>query len=500
MDNRMPTLVGLLGLWLGAGDVRAEDRRFGPADPVAKDPAQFDPRRPVARELDMEVPDGFAVSAAGDLIISRPLSPYAKRLEAFGSLVGILQRSDVAYGNLETTIFDPRSFKGSPYSWNGDWTVSALPAVAGDLRQMGFGLVSRANNHALDWGIEGMQETGRWLDQAGIVHAGAGDTHGAARAPQYLEAPRARVALVSLASTFRPTSESLPASGLAPGRPGVSGLRLAEVLQLPPAALRALQAARCAVQPQHCDEAGTTGELFGQKFRQGEDASRTFSMDPVDLAEILRAVRTAQQHADFVIVAIHSHECSRNCEGGDTPAGAADFLRQLAHDAIDSGADMFIATGNHNLGAIEVYDSPARGKRPVFYGLGNFFWSDIQEPLPADLRRGNEATLAAAWENPAKATDYDLTAPLNKQAFATPFTFQSVLAESRFANGELAVIVLHPVEEGYGSSLTTSGIPRLVTDTTEARGIIGQVVLQNERYGVPALDIRYSGSTATVRP
>jgi poly-gamma-glutamate synthesis protein (capsule biosynthesis protein) len=244
MDNRLPILVGLLGLWLGAGDAQADDTRFGPADPVAKDPAQFDPRRPVARELDMEVPDGFAVSAAGDLIISRPLSQYAKRLEAFGSLVGILQRSDVAYGNLETTIFDPRSFKGSPYSWDGDWTVSALPAVAGDLRQMGFGMVSRANNHALDWGIEGMQETGRWLDQAGIVHAGAGDTHGAARAPQYLEAPRARVALVSLASTFRPTSESLPASGLAPGRPGVSGLRLAEVLQVPPAALRALQAAR----------------------------------------------------------------------------------------------------------------------------------------------------------------------------------------------------------------------------------------------------------------
>ena len=500
MDNRLPILVGLLGLWLGAGDAQADDTRFGPADPVAKDPAQFDPRRPVARELDMEVPDGFAVSAAGDLIISRPLSQYAKRLEAFGSLVGILQRSDVAYGNLETTIFDPRSFKGSPYSWDGDWTVSALPAVAGDLRQMGFGMVSRANNHALDWGIEGMQETGRWLDQAGIVHAGAGDTHGAARAPQYLEAPRARVALVSLASTFRPTSESLPASGLAPGRPGVSGLHLAEVLQVPPAALRALQAARCAVQPQHCDEAGTTGELFGQKFRQAEDASRTFSMDPVDLAEILQAVRTAQQHADFVIVAIHSHECSRNCEGGDTPAGAADFLRQLAHDAIDSGADMFVATGNHNLGAIEVYDSPARGKRPVFYGLGNFFWSDIQEPLPADLRRGNEATLRAAWENPARATDYDLTAPLNKQAFSTPFTFQSVLAESRFANGELAAIVLHPVEEGYGSSLTTSGIPRLVTDAAEARGIIGQVVLQNERFGVPALDIRYSGSTATVRP
>jgi hypothetical protein len=75
-----------------------------------------------------------------------------------------------------------------------------------------------------------------------------------------------------------------------------------------------------------------------------------------------------------------------------------------------------------------------------------------------------------------------------------------VLAESRFANGELSAIVLHPVEEGYGNSLTTSGIPQLVSDTAEAREIIGQVVLQNERFGLPALDIRYSAGTATVRP
>ena len=52
---------------------------------------------------------------------------------------------------------------------------------------MGFSIVSRANNHALDWGIEGLHETSRWLDEAGIVHAGAGETRGLARAPQYFE-------------------------------------------------------------------------------------------------------------------------------------------------------------------------------------------------------------------------------------------------------------------------------------------------------------------------
>ena len=73
-------------------------------------------------------------------------------------------------------IFNPRTFTGAPYSGDGDWTVSALPEVAVDLREMGLAIVSRANNHAQDWGLEGMRETSHWLDEAGISHAGAGET------------------------------------------------------------------------------------------------------------------------------------------------------------------------------------------------------------------------------------------------------------------------------------------------------------------------------------
>jgi poly-gamma-glutamate synthesis protein (capsule biosynthesis protein) len=62
----------------------------------------------------------------------------------------------------------------------------------------------------MDWGLEGMRETSRWLDKAGIAHAGSGDTHGVARAAQYFEGKGVRIALISIASTFMPTSESLP--------------------------------------------------------------------------------------------------------------------------------------------------------------------------------------------------------------------------------------------------------------------------------------------------
>jgi poly-gamma-glutamate synthesis protein (capsule biosynthesis protein) len=159
---------------------------------------------------------------------------------------------------------------------------------------------------------------------------------------------------------------------------------------------------------------------------------------------------------------------------------------------------MFVATGNHNLGPIEIYDSPGRGKRPIFYGLGNFFWSDVQELLPADLFARNRELLGKTWQDPNKATGYDLTAPLNKLFFAHAFTFQSLIAEVRFQGNQLSEVVLHPVELGYGDRLTTSGIPRLVADEATAREILGQVVARTAQFGLPALELQYSGTRGII--
>lgn len=75
---------------------------YGAADPIVKDESRFDPKRPIAHELQTDVPDGFSVGAVGDLIISRPLSLYASRLPEFKAALDILHGTDVLYGNLET--------------------------------------------------------------------------------------------------------------------------------------------------------------------------------------------------------------------------------------------------------------------------------------------------------------------------------------------------------------------------------------------------------------
>ena len=436
-----------------------------PSNPTPKDATRFDPKRPIEQEVRTSVRDGFTLGAVGDCIISRPLSQYASRDEGFAAVVKLLGSNTVLYGNMETSILDIRDFKGYPFSWAGDWTLRAEPAVAKDLAKMGFQIMSRANNHAEDWGIEGMRETSQWLDEAGIVYAGAGENRGLARMARYFESSKGRVAIVSMASTYRPESAALPAFGATPGRPGISGLGLRTINVVPADVMTALAKMQPELLALHEERPTKTDgkapgappsklSIFGEDFELGEKAEYRYEMDQTDLAEILRAIRLGKEHSDFLVATIHSHECS-NCAPPSQPAA---FLRDLSHAAIDAGADAFATTGIHHLGPIEIYKG-----RPIFYGLANFFWSDIQEPLPADLYQRNTEKLSRAFQFPGRATDADLSNALNVGAFSNEETFETIVTQSRFEGGRLVELRLYPVDLGYGLKLTESGIPRLAS-------------------------------------
>lgn len=478
------TVLGFLASALAllpAAPVTGQSPAWPAADPQARDAALFDARRPAEAEGRLTVRDGFTLALAGDLIISRPLTQAAP-VPGFGPLMAVIAGSDAAFGNLETTLIDVRHFQGGPYPFDGDWANIGLPSVAPDLRRMGFGLLGRANNHALDWGLEGMRETGRHLDEAGIGYAGVGETAALARAPAYLETARGRVALVSFATTFRPTSEAMAPHGTAPARAGLSAVHLTLLVHVTQDTLKSLAAADCQMNQRSCGALPRSLALHGTTYVPDQRQFNEYRIDPQDLAELGRSIREARQHADLVIVAVHSHECEWDCDTGPKPELPGAFLKDLAHGAVDAGADVFVTTGIHNLGPMEIYHG-----RAVFYGLSNFFWSDIQEPVPQELFQRNRALLEQAYQYPERATDYDLTAPLNAGSFATAFTFQSVLAQVSFAHGAVSLIRLYPVSLGYGDNLRTSGTPRLETRTAQAHATIEQIVQRTGAYGLAAL-------------
>src|SRR3989440_12614885 len=75
-----------------------------------------------------------------------------------------------------------------------------------------------ANNHVLDWGYEGLSETLRTLDAAGVKHAGAGNDAGDAAAPAALHVPgKCRGLLFSFGSTTSGIPRQLRAAEANPG-------------------------------------------------------------------------------------------------------------------------------------------------------------------------------------------------------------------------------------------------------------------------------------------
>jgi len=439
------------------------------------------------------------LAAAGDLIISRPLSmlsasgafPYG---QSFKAILDTIAPSDIVYGNMETSIFDARSFGGYPYSWNGDWMLTALPAVAPDLKTMKFGILSRANNHALDWGVDGMRATIANLDAAGLVSAGTGETLAEAASPAYLASPKGRVAIVSMVSTYRPTTDALAPAASAPyGRPGVNGLAVHQVAVVDAASYATLSAIQCSFTSATSCSAADRLDFLGETVRTagGGETPFTYSyeVDQTDLARQRNSVREAKANVAYVLATIHAHEALTEEAPPTTWQDPATFLQPVAHDMIDAGADAFIVTGIHHVAGIEIYKN-----RPIFYGLGNFFWSDIQEPLSEELYESiaNRALFEQAFDYPSRATDADITNIINaNSSFATSGpvsdnrTFQTVLTKTAFdqGTGKVMSIAIYPVALGYGEKLTRSGIPRQA-DATIANLILDRIISLSANRGI----------------
>lgn len=414
-----------------------------------------EPRTQIPKELaPATVRDGFTFAAVGDLL--GPQRPYFALHEPdFEPVANILSRADVAFANLEGSIIDLATFQGYPAAQNGGGNPMAAPQVADDIRKMGIDLLSRANNHAGDWGVEGMFETTRWLAGAGLAHAGSGRNRAAARAPAYIETASGRVALVAAASTFAPGSMAGPAERDVSGRPGISVLRTSRVVLVTEQEMQTLRSIAARHGSQVSPEASEI-RVLGQLYRVSNQPGLIHEMNRFDHYEILQAVRGAKQASDLTVFSIHAHE-SLSGEGEDPRP--ADFQRVLFRDVIDAGADMVVVHGPHALRGIEIYKG-----RPIFYGLASLFFALEHGRAPAP------ETFEAMGLDPASVTYPEY---LHQRFFKTmPTTWlESVVAVTRFERGQARQIRLYPLDLGYSEAprLTHRGTPRIAAPALAKR-------------------------------
>ncbi|HEX5938961.1 MAG TPA: CapA family protein, partial [Dehalococcoidia bacterium] len=134
------------------------------------------------------------LAAVGDIMLANVISSNMAAQgvdQPFELVAPYLQQADITFGNLEGTFTD----RGVAQPKN--FTFRTPPELSGGLVNAGFDILSVANNHTMDFGPEGLEDTLATLDFIGIARQGAGANEAEARAPVVLEANGLRVGFLS---------------------------------------------------------------------------------------------------------------------------------------------------------------------------------------------------------------------------------------------------------------------------------------------------------------
>ena len=107
----------------------------------------------------------FTMALTGDSIITRKLSVYDE--PEYLDMITLLRGADVAFTNLEMLFHDYEPF---PMAESGGTYMRGDPQLAQELVWAGIDLVSRANNHAGDYGTLGLELTTKYVAAAGLGH------------------------------------------------------------------------------------------------------------------------------------------------------------------------------------------------------------------------------------------------------------------------------------------------------------------------------------------
>ncbi|HYF16795.1 MAG TPA: CapA family protein [Ramlibacter sp.] len=424
----------------------------------------------------------FAIT--GGCIIKRRFSTCTD--ERFTRLIDVIRKSDVGFAHLEGTIAgdqDPEVFPSAEAGWT--W-IRNQPWFTEELKWAGYDLVSHASNHSLDYMYGGLYATWAELAKAGVPVAGTGRTLKASRQPAYLDTPKGRVALVSSSSSTPAWARAADPIRDDPGRPGANQLRLVQEVDRATAdELRAL-ARRLGWWMTEVDDdiAISPPGLHNtiSHYRISASGRNRMVADPEDVEANLDAIREARRNADWVLFHIHNHEW-------DAPGGLSvppSFIRELAHKAIDAGADIFIAEGAHALlRGIEVYQG-----KPVFYDPGDLFKDGNSKTRPLSEYYWVQGFNPASGKRELTPVDSRVHTDKQKlpQASNPPGAYSSgkvlgvLVPVCRFDdNRKLVDITIHPAVH-LKDSPENNGLPGLQTGA-EARRILEYVAELSEPFG-----------------
>lgn len=154
----------------------------------------------IDHSVDIGANDTWSIQFVGDTMLGDGAEPL---LNAYGygwtlSKVAPLLDGDFTVANAEapigeqTVVADP----GKSYSYN------SKPVAAAALKKAGVDAFGLGNNHAMDMGVAGLEDTERFARANGVVTFGAGATLAEAERPLILHSDLGTVGIVALGENF----------------------------------------------------------------------------------------------------------------------------------------------------------------------------------------------------------------------------------------------------------------------------------------------------------
>jgi poly-gamma-glutamate synthesis protein (capsule biosynthesis protein) len=243
----------------------------------------------------------------------------------FARIGGEFAAADAIFGNLECLLYDPPD--GHSLEQEGFF---ADPAIGGEaLRLAPFCAVGIANN--VNYGAAAILGSVERLDRLGIAHSGAGANIAAARAPALVERAGLRIGFLQRSSVYWPTNHEAGDRSA-----GIAALRAHTAYQVP---------------------AHKTRPEIPPMNRPGVPPIVVTWPDRAYLAQFTDDVAALRATVDIVVASCH----------WGLGEEVLDYMSEIAHAAIDAGADVVIGHGPHYSLPVEAYNG-----KPIFYGLGSF--------------------------------------------------------------------------------------------------------------------------------
>jgi poly-gamma-glutamate synthesis protein (capsule biosynthesis protein) len=244
----------------------------------------------------------------------------------FGRVSKELGEADLVFANLECMLADPPAECAThQVAFHATREGFYADPVAGEaLNLAGFDGVGCANN--VTYGEDSIRASLARLKELGMPVTGAGLNRDEAHRPLIIEKQGVRFGFMQRTSIFWPRGQ---AAG--PLSPGVATL-----------------AAHTAYQPRVTNRAGVAPIILTMA-------------DDKELGEYLEEIKALRPQVD---VLISSHHWGLAGE-------VLQYQKQIAHAAVDAGADIIMGHGVHYITPVEVYKD-----KPIFYGLGCFSFNE----------------------------------------------------------------------------------------------------------------------------